>query len=216
MVVRHLLVIYDMLAGCGDYVASCGCHNGLDRGYQPRKTEEGVKIRCVPPFLLLPLVFWKQYSSGSLISLLLSQAFPRSHPAKPCLASITSSRLSQPSSFPVCGTFFLPGPQGGHPEVSQCWEWLTVRSLPGEGGKGPMRAKGISSCSCTLWSLSHHAAHAYNHWSHRDPKLSHTPAPPQTLSHYFPESYHGPLPDGPILEMYKFHCLLFHASTPKH
>lgn len=53
MVVRHLLVIYDVLAGCGDYVASCGGHDGLDRGHQPRKTEEGVRIRCVPPFLLL-------------------------------------------------------------------------------------------------------------------------------------------------------------------
>lgn len=111
VVLRHSLVIYDVLAGSGDYVASCGGHDGLDRGHQPRKTEEGVTIRCASPVSVL----WKPYPSGFHISLHLSQAFPPSLSAKLRLASILSSRLSQPSSFLVCasGIIFFPGHQGG-------------------------------------------------------------------------------------------------------
>lgn len=64
-VARYLLVIYDVLAGCGDDIAGCGGHDGLDRGHQPRKTEGGAEITCVPLFLLLLVqttvsVFWKR------------------------------------------------------------------------------------------------------------------------------------------------------------
>lgn len=55
MALGHLLVINDVLAGGGDYVASCGGHDGLDRGHQPREREEGVDIRCGLPFLLFLL-----------------------------------------------------------------------------------------------------------------------------------------------------------------
>lgn len=137
MVLPHLLVIYDVLAGSGDYVASCGGHDGLDRGHQPRKTEEKSdnQVCASGSPLATPIsVLWKPYSSGFHISLRLSQAFPPSLSAKWRLASILGSRLSQPSSFLVCGSgiIFFPRHQGGRPEVSQ---WLTVSSLSPWGGR---------------------------------------------------------------------------------
>lgn len=38
----HLLVINDVLAGGGNNVASCGGHDGLDGGHEPREEEGAV------------------------------------------------------------------------------------------------------------------------------------------------------------------------------
>lgn len=65
LVMGHLLVVNDVLAGRGNYVASCGGHDGLDRGHQPRETEGG-KIRRVPPFLFL-LPQWTLCFSGPFL-----------------------------------------------------------------------------------------------------------------------------------------------------
>lgn len=76
-------------------------------------------------------------------------AISRQLPPKPCSLAIAFSEATlscdpsvpasplQASSLLVCDSrvFFLPGHQGDHSEVSQCWEWLTVRFLPGEGGR---------------------------------------------------------------------------------
>lgn len=99
LVMGHLLVINDVLAGAGDYVASCGGHDGLDRGHQPRE-KEGGKIRCVPPFLFL-LPQWALCFSGPfLVSFPPSHVLPLLPSAKPRLAAIPQ--------FPPLQAFFIP------------------------------------------------------------------------------------------------------------